>query len=56
MNPPSFALASLLVALGGGLGAWLRMVTGRLWTLALGPVAASAFPWATLTALSLIHI
>ncbi len=50
MNPPSFALASLLVALGGGLGAWLRMVTGRLWTLALGPVAASAFPWATLTA------
>mgnify|MGYP000636186477 CR=1 FL=1 len=50
MTPPSFALASLLVALGGGFGAWLRMVTGRLWTMAIGPIAASAFPWATLTA------
>lgn len=50
MTPPSFLTASTLVALGGGFGAWLRMVTGRLWTLAIGPVAASAFPWATLTA------
>ena len=50
MNPPSFSLASLLVALGGGLGAWLRYLTGRLWIAAAGPVAASAFPWATLSA------
>ena len=49
MNAPSFLSASLLVALGGGLGAWLRFLTGRLWTTAIGPVAASAFPWATLT-------
>ena len=49
MSPPSFLAASLNVALGGGLGAWLRFVTGRLWTLAIGPIAASAFPWATLT-------
>jgi CrcB protein len=48
--PPSFALSSLLVAGGGGVGAWLRYVTGRLWMGAIGPVMASAFPWATLTA------
>lgn len=46
---PTFALSSLLVAAGGGLGAWLRYVTGRLWLSAIGPVAASSFPWATLT-------
>lgn len=49
MNPPSFLAASLAVALGGGLGAWLRYLTGLAWTRAIGPVAASAFPWATLT-------
>jgi CrcB protein len=49
MNPPSLSVASLYVALGGGLGAWLRYITGRLWTAAIGPVAASGFPWATLT-------
>ena len=49
-NPPNFAISSLLVATGGGFGAWLRLVTGRLWTAAIGPVAASAFPFATLTA------
>ena len=49
MSAPSFLSASLYVALGGGLGAWLRFLTGRLWTIAIGPVAASAFPWATLT-------
>ena len=49
-NPPNFAIASLLVATGGGFGAWLRLVTGRLWTFAIGPVAASGFPFATLTA------
>ena len=47
---PTFTFASLLVALGGGLGAWLRYLTGRLWIAGVGPVAASAFPWATLTA------
>ncbi|MGH6787980.1 MAG: fluoride efflux transporter CrcB [Novosphingobium sp.] len=41
MAPPSFLNASLLVALGGGVGAWLRFVAGRL----VGP---GAFPWATL--------
>ena len=49
MNPPSLSVASLYVALGGGLGAWLRYITGQLWTAAIGPVAASGFPWATLT-------
>jgi len=50
MTPsPTFGHSSLLVALGGGCGAWLRHVTGRLWLAAAGPIAASAFPWATLT-------
>ena len=49
MTSPSFLAASLYVALGGGFGAWLRFLTGRLWTLAIGPAAASVFPWATLT-------
>jgi CrcB protein len=42
MNPASFLSASLLVALGGGLGAWLRFLAGRL-------VGAGTFPVATLT-------
>ncbi len=42
MNPPSFLLSSLLVALGGGIGAWLRFMAGRL-------VGGSAFPYATLS-------
>lgn len=46
MNSPTFLTSSLLVALGGGVGAWLRYMTGRLWLGAFGPVA---FPWATLT-------
>ena len=50
MSPPSFSLASLLVIFGGGFGAWLRYLTGRAWALAVGPVVASAFPWATLSA------
>lgn len=50
MTPPSTVLASLLVAGGGALGAWLRFMTGRAWAAMIGPVAASAFPWATLTA------
>lgn len=49
-TPPPFPLASFLVVLGGGFGSWLRFATGRLWSLAIGPIAASAFPWATLTA------
>lgn len=50
MTPPSFLSASALVAVGGGLGAWLRFATSALWSRAIGPVAASAFPWATLSA------
>lgn len=49
MNPPTFLTSSLYVALGGALGSWLRYIVGRVWTGAIGPVAASAFPWATLT-------
>ncbi len=49
MHPPGFLTSSALVALGGGVGAWLRLVTGRLWTHAIGPIAASAFPYSTLT-------
>jgi len=49
MTPPGYLHSSLLVALGGGAGAWLRYLTGLAWTRAIGPVAASAFPWATLT-------
>ena len=41
MNPPSFLISSLLVVLGGGIGAWLRFVAGRL-------VGSAAFPYATL--------
>jgi CrcB protein len=49
-SPPTFASSSLLVFAGGGVGAWLRYCTGRVWLAAVGPLAASAFPWATLTA------
>lgn len=49
MNPPTFLSSSLYVALGGGVGAWLRYLVGRAWLQAIGPIAASAFPWATLT-------
>ncbi len=48
-SSPSFVTASMLVTGGGAVGSWLRFVTGRVWTLAVGPVAAGAFPWATLT-------
>ncbi len=40
-GPPTFLFSSLTVALGGGIGAWLRYAVGR----AVGP---GAFPWATL--------
>lgn len=49
MAPPSFLTASVYVAAGGALGSWLRFLVGRAWTLAIGPVAASNFPWSTLT-------
>lgn len=48
MNPPSFLAASLIVAVGGAVGSWLRyVVVARLWLQAAGP--AAAFPWATLS-------
>ena len=47
MLPPTFFAASLYVALGGAVGAWLRyavgMLIGRTWG------AGSVFPWATLS-------
>jgi CrcB protein len=49
MTAPAFLHSSLLVALGGGVGAWLRYCTSLAWSRAIGPIAASAFPWATLT-------
>ena len=49
MTLPSFLAASLYVALGGGLGAWLRFLVGRLFVLWLGPIRASEFPWSTMT-------
>lgn len=50
MNPPSFLAASCYVFIGGGIGAWLRFLIGRLMVAVLGPIKASAFPWGTLTA------
>lgn len=49
MPQPSFLVASLLVALGGGFGAWLRFLVGRAWVAAIGPVRAGDFPYGTLT-------
>lgn len=46
MTAPSFPTASLLVALGGGGGAWLRYAVG----VSLGRMGAATapFPWSTL--------
>ena len=49
MNAPSFLAASLYVAVGGAVGAWLRYLTALAWSRAIGPVAAAAYPWATLS-------
>jgi CrcB protein len=49
MSQPSFLAASLYVAFGGGLGSWLRYLTGVAWTALLGPTRAGAFPYGTLT-------
>ena len=48
MAAPSPLLASLNVALGGGIGAVLRYQLGRTMTGWIGPQAMGAFPWATL--------
>lgn len=50
MTSPSFLQHSLLVAIGGGAGAWLRHMLGRFYLARLGPNVATAFPWSTLTA------
>ncbi len=42
MHAPSFLSASLLVAFGGGVGAWLRFVAGRI-------IPSVSFPWTTLS-------
>jgi len=47
---PTPFFASLLVAIGGGIGAVLRYNLGRLMTHWLGAATVSAFPWATLAA------
>ena len=51
MNQPTFLTASALVALGGGLGAWLRYVTGLVFAgagLSGGGLSGGGrFPWAT---------
>lgn len=49
MSFPGFLQHSLLVVLGGGLGAWLRYVVGLAWARSIGAASAAAFPWATLT-------
>lgn len=49
MTSPGFLQHSLLVALGGGAGAWLRHMVGRTFLRWLGPNTATAFPWSTLT-------
>ncbi len=47
MNPPSFLSASLQVALGGALGAWLRYGAGLAVNRSLGAGVTTVFPWAT---------
>lgn len=49
MPQTTFLTASCIVALGGGLGAWLRYCTALAWSAAIGPVRATDFPYATLT-------
>ena len=48
MAQPTFLSSSLLVAAGGATGAWLRYLASRATLSVIGPVAATAFPWATL--------
>ncbi|MDG2002535.1 MAG: fluoride efflux transporter CrcB [Novosphingobium sp.] len=49
MSISAYTQHSLLIALGGGTGAWLRHTVGRAFLARLGPDQATAFPWATLT-------
>jgi len=49
MNISAYTQHSLMVALGGGTGAWLRHTVGRIYLARLGPNLATAFPWSTLT-------
>lgn len=49
MTAGSFLSHSALVALGGATGAWLRYIAGLAWLRGIGPIAAGAFPWATLS-------
>ena len=49
MNAPSFLTSSLLVAIGGGFGSWLRYIVSRMTISVIGPIRASEFPWATLS-------
>ena len=49
MSFSGFLQHSLLVILGGGLGAWLRYAVGLAWARSIGAASAAAFPWATLT-------
>jgi len=46
MPAPSFPTASLFVALGGGVGAWLRYAVGV--TLGRMGAVTAQFPWSTL--------
>ncbi|GGC35306.1 putative fluoride ion transporter CrcB [Novosphingobium marinum] len=50
MAMPHPLLASMYVALGGGIGALLRYQLGRAMTHWLGAPVVAAFPWATLAA------
>lgn len=49
MTSPSFLTSSLLVAVGGGFGSWLRYIVSRMTISIIGPVRASEFPWSTLS-------
>ena len=48
MSFSGFLQHSVLVALGGAFGAWLRYLVGLAWARSLG-ASVTAFPWATLT-------
>ncbi|MCX7863934.1 MAG: fluoride efflux transporter CrcB [Novosphingobium sp.] len=49
MKSSAYLVHSLLVALGGGIGALLRHLLGQAFLAGLGPRLATAFPWSTLT-------
>jgi fluoride exporter len=49
MSGSAYLQHSLVVALGGGVGAWLRHTVGQVFLAQLGPRLATAFPWSTLT-------